>query len=168
MTSEVTEGEKSQEGNTIEGFKVLPIKEGTVIDHIPCGMALKVLRIIGLPSMRTSIVSIVMNVPSGKSEKKDIVKVEDKELIPSDVEKIALIAPEATINIIRNYKVVGKHSVSLPERIRSIGRCGNPNCITNKEREPITPEFNVISSTPPRICCRYCEREVENIADAIA
>lgn len=147
-------------------LKIPLIKEGTVIDHISAGNAVKVLHILGIPE-RTfdSIVSVAMNVNS-KIGKKDIVKVENRELKPEEVNKIALIAPKATINIIRDYEVVKKFKVHLPDEIVGIVRCPNPNCISNT-REPVESRFKVISRDPIRIKCFYCEREPENIADLI-
>ncbi|RLF52612.1 MAG: aspartate carbamoyltransferase regulatory subunit [Thermoplasmata archaeon] len=147
-------------------LKIPLIKEGTVIDHITAGNAVKVLHILGIPEKTLdSVVSVVMNVKS-KIGKKDIVKVENRELKPEEVNKIALIAPKATINIIRDYEVVKKFKVHLPDEIVGIVRCPNPNCISNA-REPIQSRFRVISRDPIRIKCCYCEREPENIADNI-
>ena len=147
-------------------LKIPLIKEGTVIDHITAGNAVKVLHILGIPEKTLdSVVSVVMNVKS-KIGKKDIVKVENRELKPEEVNKIALIAPKATINIIRDYEVVKKFKVHLPDEIVGIVRCPNPNCISNT-REPIQSRFRVISRDPIRIKCCYCEREPENIADNI-
>lgn len=148
-------------------LKVTPIKNGTVIDHIPAGMALKVLKILGITDESSgSTVSVVMRVSSKKKELKDIVKVEDRELLEREVDKIALVAPQATINIIRNYEVTQKHRVRLPEIAKGILRCQNPNCITNL-REPVETEFIVISENPVRLRCVYCERELEDLLDAI-
>jgi len=147
-------------------LKIPLIKEGTVIDHITAGNAVKVLHILGIPEKTLdSVVSVAMNVKS-KIGKKDIVKVENRELKPEEVNKIALIAPKATINIIRDYEVVKKFRVHLPDEIVGIVRCPNPNCISNA-REPIQSRFRVISRDPIRIKCCYCEREPENIADNI-
>jgi aspartate carbamoyltransferase regulatory subunit len=146
-------------------FKVTPIRNGTVIDHIDCGMALKVLRIVSMDGGNVqSPVSILMHVPSKKTGWKDVVKVEDRELDPKEVDKIALIAPKATINIIRDFNVAEKHNVKLPDIVRGKARCGNPNCITN-QKEPIEPEFSVESKNPPLLRCIYCDRLLENIAD---
>lgn len=147
-------------------LRVQPIKNGTVIDHITSGMALKVLNILGISSDTTSTVSVLIHVPSKISAFKDIVKVEDRELDPSEVNKIALIAPQATINIIRNSEVVEKHKVKLPDEIRGIVKCANPNCISNL-REPVVSRFIVISQNPPKIRCYYCEREMTDIASNI-
>jgi aspartate carbamoyltransferase regulatory subunit len=145
--------------------KVTPIKNGTVIDHITPGMALNVLKIIGIPDTGVqSTVSVLMHVPSRKVKWKDIVKVEDRELDKSQVDKIALIAPNATINIIRNYNVVEKHHVETPSEVIGLVRCENPNCITNKPREPVKSKFTVVSREPLQLKCGYCERITTDIA----
>ena len=138
-------------------LKVQPIKDGTVIDHITPGNALKVLKILGIEGKEGSIISIAMNVV-GKRGKKDIVKIENRELDAKEVDKIALIAPNATINIIRNYEVVEKHRVIIPEEIIGIVKCPNPNCISNSN-EPIESKFVVANRKPLKIKCYYCERE---------
>jgi aspartate carbamoyltransferase regulatory subunit len=146
-------------------LKITPIKDGTVIDHITPGRALKVLRVLNLPESTSSVVSILMNV-MGKKGKKDIVKIENRELDPKELDKIALIAPKATINIIRDYEVVKKHTVEIPDEVVGITRCSNPTCISNA-REPVESRLHVISKDPPRIRCYYCEREPEDIAEGI-
>ena len=144
-------------------LKVTPIKNGTVIDHIPSGMALKVLKVLGITEDVSSTVSVLVHVPSKKRGWKDIVKIEDRELNPKELNKIALIAPDATINIIRNYNVAEKHPVTLPDRAVGILRCANPNCITNS-REPVESVFLVRSRDPMRLRCQYCDRELEDVA----
>ncbi|RLF46477.1 MAG: aspartate carbamoyltransferase regulatory subunit [Thermoplasmata archaeon] len=147
-------------------LKIQPIKNGTVIDHITPGNALKVLKILKIPeNVSDSIVSAVMNVES-KRGRKDIVKIENRELKASEVDKIALIAPNATINIIRNYEVAEKHHVVVPDEIVGIVKCANPNCISNS-KEPIQPRFIVKSREPLRIKCFYCERELEDISSGL-
>ncbi len=147
-------------------LKVQPIKNGTVIDHIEAGNAVKVLHILGIPKTSSSSVSVAMNVRS-KLGKKDIVKVENRELDPNEVDKIALIAPKATINIIRNYEVAEKYRVQLPDEIIGIVRCSNPTCVSNSKKEPVSTRFIVVEKDPPRIKCYYCEREPDDIADRI-
>jgi len=137
-----------------------------VIDHIPAGMALKVLKILGIEEAVSSTVTVALHVPSKATGWKDIVKVEDRELSPREVDKIALIAPRATVNVIRNYNVAEKHVVRLPGRAVGILKCGNPNCITNL-REPVESDFSVLPGEPLRVACRYCDRVVEDIAAAI-
>jgi len=146
-------------------LKITPIKDGTVIDHITPGHALKVLHILKIPESGSSVVSVAMNV-TGKMGRKDIVKVEHRELNPKELDKIALIAPKATINIIRDYEVAKKHKVELPSEIVGIAKCSNPTCISNS-REPVESRFHVIGKDPLRIKCYYCEREPEDIAAGI-
>ena len=107
------------------------IKEGTVIDHIDEGKGLQVLDALRIDGHDGSLITIALNVPSGKSKKKDIIKVENKFLKDDDTNKIAVISPKATINIIKNYKLVEKRRVALPNEIDRIFQCSNPECITN-------------------------------------
>ncbi len=139
---------------------VKKIRDGTVIDHITAGYALVVLNILGINGRSGQTVSVVMNVPSAREGKKDIVKVEGKELRPKEVDKIALIAPKATINIIREYEVARKEPVKLPQTIKGIVKCDNPSCVSNA-REPVEATFQVVSSSPLRIRCKYCGHVME-------
>jgi len=150
-----------------KALKVVPIRNGTVIDHIAAGQALNVLKILGIRARTDAVLSVVMNVRSKQMGRKDIVKVEDRELKPEEVDKIALIAPNATINIIRDSEVVEKHHVYLPESIEGIIRCANPNCISNVEREPVVSRFITVSGDPLRFRCFYCERMIEDVAGYI-
>jgi aspartate carbamoyltransferase regulatory subunit len=147
-------------------FKVMPIKNGTAIDHITPGMALKVLKILGITGIKDSIISVAMNVPSEKRERKDIVKIENRELAQQEINKIALIAPSATFNIIRDYNVDKKHRVELPDMIVGIVRCENTNCISNKS-EPISSRCIVKSKTPVKLKCFYCDRDITDIISNI-
>lgn len=139
-----------------EELVVRRISNGTVIDHIPAGRALIVLRLLGITGEREGVVAMVMNVPSGKLGKKDIVKVEGRELSKEEVDKISLIAPTATINIVRNYEVAEKRKVELPSRLVGTLKCMNPNCITNFPRESVKPIFTLLSREPLRMVCEYC------------
>lgn len=143
-------------------LKIQSIRNGTVIDHIANGLALDVLKIIGVRDLdRDSTVSVALHVRSEKLGWKDIVKVENMELSPRKVNAIALIAPTATISIIRDFQVREKRLVDLPERISGILRCPNPNCITN-QHEPIESEFEVHRRRPVVLRCLYCERLVDD------
>jgi aspartate carbamoyltransferase regulatory subunit len=148
-------------------IKITPIKNGTVIDHIAAGQALIVLKILGIEAGTNMIVSLVMNVQSQKLGKKDIVMIEDRELNEEETNKIALIAPQATINIIRNSRVVKKEKVHLPRIIEEILECQNPNCISNDEREPIKSKFVLENQKPISIKCYYCGMIIESIPKAI-
>jgi aspartate carbamoyltransferase regulatory subunit len=147
---------------TISGQElyVKKIRNGTVIDHISAGHALDVLKILSISGHEGNIVSIALNVASKKQAKKDIVKVEGRELKPGEVDKIALIAPGATINIIREYEVAEKNRVKLPETIGGIVRCANPSCVSNAG-EPVTARFRVEKEDPLRLRCFYCARIME-------
>ncbi|MCK4717561.1 MAG: aspartate carbamoyltransferase regulatory subunit [Thermoplasmata archaeon] len=145
-------------------LKVKPIENGTVIDHIPAGMAFKVISIIASGRDIDRPMSIVMNVESKRLGKKDIVKMEDLVLKKREVDKIGLIAPEACINIIENASVAKKREVDLPKRVVGIVKCSNPNCVSN-QNEPVDSEFVLASKTPIRLRCIYCERDVTNITE---
>jgi len=142
-----------------KGLRIQKIESGTVIDHITAGYALDVLRILNIDGREGHVVSIAMNVRSDKMGKKDIVKIENRELGQQEVDKIALLAPRASINIIRNYSVAQKMRVKLPEIIRDIIRCDNPVCISNA-KEPVEPRFYVVSTGPLSLRCHYCGREM--------
>jgi len=133
------------------------IKEGTVIDHIDEGKGLQVLDALRIDGKDGSLITIALNVPSGKSKKKDIIKVENKFLKDDDTNKIAVIAPKATINIIKNYKLIEKRRVSLPNEIDRIFRCSNPDCITNSA-EHIESVMDLIDKETMILKCRYCAR----------
>jgi len=136
-------------------LRVEKIREGTVIDHITGGTALAVLRILNITGHEGFIVSVIMNVPSKKLGKKDIVKIEGREISPKEVAEIALVAPKATINIIRDFNVVKKEKVKLPDIVKDIIKCTNPSCITNSP-EPVKPVFHVKSKDPILLRCYYC------------
>ena len=152
--------------------RVRPIKNGTVIDRIECGNALRVLNILGIkgPDLE-STVSVLMHVPSESMGFKDLLKLEDKELAIDEVNKIALISPKAKINIIRDETVTDKHYVELPNIVVGIVRCSNLNCITSKVhkesklKEPVQPEFTVINTNPVELKCNYCERHLVDIEE---
>jgi aspartate carbamoyltransferase regulatory subunit len=136
-------------------LRVSKIKDGTVIDHITGGHALDVVKILGITGREKRVITIAINVPSKRFKAKDIVKVEGRELNPQEVHKIALLAPHASINIIRDYKVVEKQRVHLPKTIDDIIKCANPACISNSN-EPVVGKFYVNSDEPLRLKCHYC------------
>ncbi len=141
-------------------IKVKRIGNGTVIDHIESGQALNVLRILGIARGYTKTpVTVAMNVSSGKVGAKDIVKIEGRELKSAEVDKIALISPSATINIIRDQEVIDKKKVKIPEFIEGVLECTNPNCITRSEE--IRSRFLVEGRKPLKLRCAYCERIME-------
>jgi len=138
-----------------ERLRVEPIRNGTVIDHITSGQALNVLRVLRIDSSCETVVSLLMNVGSEKMGRKDIVKVEDRELSAQEAELIALLAPQVTINIIRQGRVTKKFAVDVPDEARGVLRCPNPNCITNSS-EPLASRFRLLSGEPITLGCDYC------------
>ncbi|MGC8542475.1 MAG: aspartate carbamoyltransferase regulatory subunit [Vulcanisaeta sp.] len=132
------------------------IRDGVVIDHIPAGRALVVLRLLGISGREGFRVALVMNVESRKLGTKDIVKIEGRELTKDELNLVALVAPTATVNIIRDYDVISKFKVVVPEVIEGLIKCKNPRCITNQQREPIRSRFRVVSRDPLKMVCEYC------------
>ena len=143
-------------------LKIKAIENGTVIDHITANKSLHILKILGLPEDDIINVTVAMNVISSETDRKDIVKIENREIDTEELNQIALIAPKATINIIRDYEVIKKDKIILPKIITSIIQCTNDKCITNYENEPITSKFNVIESQPPVLRCHYCEKLIKH------
>jgi aspartate carbamoyltransferase regulatory subunit len=133
-------------------LRVSKIRNGTVIDHVTGGQALNVLAILGIDGSAGENVSVGMNVPSNRLGVKDVVKVEDRELSQSEVDVLSLFAPEATINIIREYEVVEKNRVERPASVADILSCPNANCITNAG-EPVSSKFDVLTDG---VRCTYC------------
>ncbi|MGY5872395.1 MAG: aspartate carbamoyltransferase regulatory subunit [Candidatus Thorarchaeota archaeon] len=142
-------------------IRIVKIHDGTVIDHIRAGKALEVLKILRITGEDGHVVSLAMNISSSKIEKKDIVKVEHRFLKDEEVARIALVAPEATINHIEDSKLIKKTCVELPETLTDIMQCPNQRCVTNKEREPIHSKYQVISHKPIQLKCLYCWNLVE-------
>jgi aspartate carbamoyltransferase regulatory subunit len=136
-------------------LRVNKIKDGTVIDHIPGGFALDVIKILGVTGKEKRVLMIAINVPSKRFGVKDIVKIEGKALNAQEVNKIALVAPHASINFVRNYEVVEKQVVKLPQTIEGLVKCNNPCCISNTD-EPVTTKFYVTSEDPLQLKCHYC------------
>jgi aspartate carbamoyltransferase regulatory subunit len=135
------------------GLIISPIKNGTVIDHITAGEALNVLRILGITGSTHECLSVATNVRSKRMRKKDIVKIENRELRTEEVDRIALLAPHAKINIIRDYQVAEKKGVETPRVLKGVVRCPNPGCITNTN-EPVESTFEVL---PKGLHCLYCD-----------
>jgi len=133
------------------------IKDGTVIDHINEGKGLNVLEALEIDGSRGNVITIALNMPSGKLKKKDMIKVEGRFLEDDDTNKLAVIAPSSTVNIIKDYKLVEKRRVSLPNQIEQIFRCSNPDCITNSQ-EHIESTMEVMDKDNLVLKCRYCGR----------
>jgi aspartate carbamoyltransferase regulatory subunit len=138
-------------------IKVAALREGTVIDHLVAGTALKVLSVLGIKF--EGAVTIGLNLDSQKAGRKDIIKIEKREVTPREVERIALISPRATFSIIRDFQVTQKFTPTLPERIENLIKCPNPSCISNSPW--VTTTFTVLRPDPLRVRCHYCERSLK-------
>lgn len=135
---------------------VSKIRNGTVIDHIPAGKAMDILSVLGINGREGLRIAILMNVESKKLGRKDIIKIEGRRLSPEDLNVIALLAPNATINIIEDFSVIEKYKVSLPSVITDVLRCPNPTCITNKKGETVKTRFRLLFKEPLKLQCEYC------------
>lgn len=136
-------------------LNVTAIENGTVIDHIPANNVFKVLHILDLESNNNQVL-IGDNLESRKFGKKGIVKVSNTYFDQGEVNKIALVAPTATIIEIENFEVISKKKVEVPDQILSIVKCFNPNCITNVENVP--SRFTVVNKEEMKLLCHYCEK----------
>jgi len=136
-------------------LSVSAIKEGTVIDHIPASALFKVVSILNLEKLDTMI-TIGNSLGSKKLGKKGIIKLSNVFFQDNDINKIALVAPSAKLNIIRNYEVVEKKAVAIPDEIFGIVKCVNPKCITNNQ--VVMTRFEVVSKSEVKLKCHYCEK----------
>jgi aspartate carbamoyltransferase regulatory subunit len=139
-------------------LKVAALKNGTVIDHIPSDKLFKVASILQVERCESQV-TLGNNLESKQFGLKGIIKISDHFFKESETNKIALLAPNAKINIIRDYEVVEKRSLTLPDEIPDIVQCRNPNCITN--HQSVATRFLVIKNGDVRLKCRYCEREMK-------
>ena len=136
-------------------LSVSAIKEGTVIDHIPATALFKVVSLLNLDKLDTMI-TIGNSLGSNKLGKKGIIKLSKVFFKDDEINRIALVAPCAKLNIIRDYDVVEKRVVEIPDEIIGIVTCVNPKCITNNQ--VVTTRFEVISKSEVKLKCHYCEK----------
>jgi len=141
---------------TDKTLSVSAIKRGTVIDHIPQGQALRILQLLDLAKAGHQI-TLGLNLKSSKMPMKDIIKIQEWHMREDEAGQIAMLAPNATINIIQNYKVVKKIQAPFPETVRSLLACPNPRCITNQEQ---AATFFYVSEEGKdvHLKCKYCEK----------
>lgn len=140
-------------------LKVAALRNGTVIDHIPSDKVFKVFAILNLEKCVNQI-TIGNNLESKRMKSKGIIKVSERFLEQEETNKIALIAPNAKINIIKDYEVIEKRRLALPEQVSEIVQCPNPSCITN--HQAVNTRFSVLSEDNIiHLKCRYCEKELK-------
>ncbi len=138
-------------------LQVAALQNGTAIDHIPSGQLFKVVSILGIEKLKNRI-TIGCNLDSKVMESKGIIKISDKFFEEDEINRISLIAPTVNLNIIRDYEVVEKKKVSLPDELRCLVKCNNPKCITNNE--PMATRFTVIDKENVVLKCQYCEMKI--------
>ncbi|MCC8198887.1 MAG: aspartate carbamoyltransferase regulatory subunit [Tannerellaceae bacterium] len=138
-------------------LQVAALENGTAIDHIPPTQLFKVASLLELEEINNTI-TIANNLQSKKMGSKGMIKIADKFFEEAEINRIALIAPNVILNIIRDYEVVEKKPVILPDEITGLVKCNNPKCITNNE--PMATRFIVINKEKGTIKCRYCERKI--------
>lgn len=136
---------------------VAALENGTVIDHIPSDKVFDVVNLLGLTHLDNPI-TIGANLSSRKMESKGIIKIADRYFTEEECGKLSVVAPNIVMSIIRNYEVVEKKAITLPDDVRGIVRCGNPKCITN--HEPMQTVFHVVDKTAVTLRCRYCGKDV--------
>ena len=139
-----------------QALQVAALKNGTVIDHIPSDKLFTVVALLGLQDSDSNI-TIGNNFESKKLGKKGIIKVADRFFTDEEISRLSVGAPNVKLNIIRDYEVVEKREVRLPEELRGIVKCANPKCITNNE--PMPTLFHVVDKDNCVIKCHYCEKE---------
>jgi len=139
-------------------LQVAALCNGTAIDHIPSNVVFKVVSLLELEKLSNPI-TIGNNLESKKMNTKGIIKISDKFFEEEVINKIALIAPNVVLNIIKDYTVVEKKRVILPRKIKGIMKCNNPKCITNNE--PMSTKFDVIDRENIELQCHYCSVKIK-------
>ncbi len=138
-------------------MEVRAIENGTVIDHIPVAALFKIITIMGLDRDTEHRMTIGTNLESGRMGTKAIIKINDRYCEPHEIDRIALFAPDARVNTIRNFEVVEKRGVDVPQRIEGFVKCANPMCVTN--HQPVETAFDVVQKEGGiGLRCRYCEK----------
>jgi aspartate carbamoyltransferase regulatory subunit len=140
---------------TRKELKVSAIENGTVIDHIPSSSVFHVIRILNLHEVGYQVL-FGTNLESSKMGKKGIIKVSNKFFEADEINKIALVAPNATLIVIRNFGVTAKKKVEAPDIVEKIVKCFNPNCISN--HETLITKFDVVDKKEMKLKCHYCEK----------
>ena len=136
------------------------IRDGIVLDHIPSDKLFKIVALLHLEELTTPV-TIGNNLQSVRHKRKGIIKMADHFFSPKDVDKIALLAPEVHLNVIRDYQVVEKRKVTLPVEVRGLVRCPNPKCITNAEPMQTFFHVAVIDEGKGILECHYCGRKTK-------
>lgn len=137
-------------------LQVAALENGTVIDHIPSDKLFTVVTLLDLQNTEANI-TIGNNLESKKLGKKGIIKIANRFFSNDEINRLAVVAPNIVLNVIRNYQVVEKRTAVLPEVLKGIVRCNNPKCISNNE--PMQTHFVVVDREHGNLKCHYCEKE---------
>lgn len=143
--------------NKLRAMQVSALCNGTVIDHIPADKLFAVVNLLNIPEMNSNV-TIGYNLESKKLGKKGLIKISDRFFTDDEINKISLVAPNVVLNTIRDYNVIEKREVKMPDEIHNLIKCNNLNCITNNE--PMASHFYVANRDTHTLKCRYCEKEV--------
>lgn len=138
-------------------LQVAALENGTAIDHIPSDQLFQVVSLLGLDNIKSPI-TIGNNLESKKMKSKGIIKIADRFFEEEEINRIALVAPNVVLNVIRDYRVVEKKRVVLPNIINDIVKCKNPKCISNNE--PMHTKFEVTNCNNTELKCLYCEVKI--------
>ena len=141
-----------------QALQVAALRDGTVIDHIPSEKLFTIVRLLGLEHM-TNNITIGFNLESKKLGRKGIIKIAGKFFCDEEINRISVVAPHVKLNIIRDYEVVEKKEVKMPDELRGIVKCANPKCITNNE--PMKTYFHAVPGKEGVLRCHYCNKEVD-------
>lgn len=140
-------------------LEVSAIKNGTVIDHIPANVTFKIVQILGLYEHKGAI-TIGSNLESKTLGHKGIIKVSDRFLTDEEIGRLSVVAPNVTLNVIRDYQIVQKKYVQYPKQIIGVVRCSNPKCITN--HQPVATKMELFDPALKSLRCVYCERVMQH------
>jgi aspartate carbamoyltransferase regulatory subunit len=135
---------------------VAAIENGTVIDHIPGNKLFQVVHLLHLENLPGAVM-VGYNLKSRKMGRKSIIKIADKYFSDTELGLLSVVAPNVSLCIIKDYEVVEKKCVTLPDTLHGIVRCANPKCITNNE--PMATQFHLVDAEQGILRCHYCEKE---------
>ena len=152
----MAKAEAGEKEDKREYLKARKIERGIVLDHVPGGRSFLVLRLLGVGEDFPGSITLLTNIPSSQYGLKDLIKIEGKEFSKKELEKLAVLSPYITVNVIRDYQVAEKFRVSLPDTLTDfLDCCPNENCISNSEKRF---KFHVEERDPVKLRCAYCEQ----------
>lgn len=138
-------------------LQVAALENGTVIDHIPSSKIFEVISLLHLENVSSSV-TIGINLKSKKMGQKSILKIADRFFTDEELNQLSVVTPNVSLAIIRDFEVIEKKQVKMPEELIGIIKCDNHKCITNNE--PMRTHFHVLDKENGILQCRYCNREV--------